>query len=59
MILREFNGYLYQVKRTAKEKARMWALLDKSLQIINRRMELEKTGDSCNNQAFPAGFTVS
>lgn len=40
--IEEFNGYLYQDKRTSKEKARMWALLDKSLQIINRHSELEK-----------------
>jgi len=38
----EFNGYLYQEKRTAKDKAKMWSLLDKSLQIINRHTELEK-----------------
>ncbi len=31
-----FNGYLYQEKRTAKDKAKMWSLLDKSLQIINK-----------------------
>ena len=40
--MEEFNGYLYQEKRTSKEKARMWALLDKSLQLINRHSELEK-----------------
>lgn len=40
--IEEFNGYLYQDKRTSKEKARMWALLDKSLRIINRHPELEK-----------------
>ena len=40
--IEEFNGYLYQDKRTSKEKARMWALQDKSLQIINRHPELEK-----------------
>ena len=40
--IEEFNGYLYQDKRTSKEKARMWALLDKSLQIINHHPELEK-----------------
>lgn len=40
--IEEFNGYLYQEKRTSKEKARMWALLDKSLQLINRHSELEK-----------------
>lgn len=38
----EFNSYLYQDKRTGKEKARMWVLLDKSLQIIKVHSELEK-----------------
>lgn len=37
-----FNEYLYQEKRTSKDKAKMWSLLDKSLQIINRFPELEK-----------------
>ena len=40
--IEEFNSYLYQDKRTAKQKARMWNLLDKSLQIIKRHTELEK-----------------
>lgn len=40
--IEEFNGYLYQDKRTAKEKARMWALLDESLQLINRHSDVEK-----------------
>lgn len=38
----EFNGYLYQDIRTAKDKAKMWSLLDKSLQIISHHPELEK-----------------
>lgn len=37
-----FNEYLYQDKRTAKDKAKMWSLLDKSLQIINKFPVLEK-----------------
>lgn len=37
-----FNGYLYQDKRSSKDKAKMWSLLDKSLQIINKHGELEK-----------------
>ncbi|NLD60950.1 type I restriction endonuclease subunit R [Candidatus Sumerlaeota bacterium] len=37
-----FNEYLYQDKRNAKDKAKMWSLLDKSLQIINKKTELEK-----------------
>lgn len=43
-----FNDYLYQDKRSTKDKAKMWALLDKSLQIINKepdlvRMEIRTT----------------
>lgn len=37
-----FNEYLYQDKRTAKDKAKMWSLLDKSLQLINKFPVLEK-----------------
>lgn len=37
-----FNEYLYLEKRTAKDKAKMWSLLDKSLQIINKFGPLEK-----------------
>ncbi len=41
--IESFNEYLYQEKRTAKDKAKMWSLLDKSLQIINKFGPLEKT----------------
>lgn len=37
-----FNEYLYLEKRTSKDKAKMWSLLDKSLQIINKFSQLEK-----------------
>lgn len=37
-----FNEYLYQDKRSSKDKAKMWSLLDKSLQIIKRYPELER-----------------
>ena len=37
-----FNDYLYQDKRSGNDKAKMWSLLDKSLQIINRHTDLEK-----------------
>ncbi len=40
--IEEFNGYLHQEKRLAKDKARMWSLLDKALQKINKYQELEK-----------------
>lgn len=38
----EFNEYLYRDKRLAKDKARMWALLDKSLKIVNKYSDIEK-----------------
>ena len=37
-----FNEYLYLDKRTSKQKAKMWSLLDKSLQIIKKFNQLEK-----------------
>ena len=37
-----FNEFLYQEKRTSKDKAKMWSLLDKTLQIINKHTELVK-----------------
>lgn len=37
-----FNEYLYLEKRTSKDKAKMWSLLDKALQIINKFSQLEK-----------------
>jgi type I restriction enzyme R subunit len=40
--INSFNEYLYQDKRSAKDKAKMWSLLDKSLQIINKYSNLEK-----------------
>lgn len=40
--INDFNEYLYQEKRSAKDKSKMWSLLDKSLQIINKYSDLEK-----------------
>ncbi|MFL8711773.1 type I restriction endonuclease subunit R [Clostridioides sp. GD02377] len=37
-----FNHFLYQQKRTSKDKAKMWSLLDKALQRINPLEEIEK-----------------
>ena len=37
-----FNEFLYQEKRSSKDKSKMWSLLDKSIQIINKFSELEK-----------------
>lgn len=37
-----FNEFLYQEKRTSKDKAKMWSLLDKALMLINTHSELVK-----------------
>ena len=37
-----FNEYLYRDKRLARDKAKMWSLLDKALKIINKYTDLEK-----------------
>lgn len=37
-----FNEYLYQDKRSARDKAKMWSLLDKSVKVINKFPEIEK-----------------
>lgn len=38
----EFNNLLYKDKRNSKDKEKMWALLDKSLRVINQNEELVK-----------------
>ena len=40
--IESFNEFLYQEKRSAKDKAKMWALLDKSLKAIYKFPDLEK-----------------
>ena len=40
--IESFNEYLYQDKRSARDKGKMWSLLDKSLKIINTFGEVEK-----------------
>lgn len=40
--IKVFNGYLYQDKRSSKDKGKMWSLLDKSVKVINTFNDLEK-----------------
>ncbi|MFV0519327.1 MAG: type I restriction endonuclease subunit R, partial [Lachnospirales bacterium] len=40
--IESFNEYLYQNKRSSRDKAKMWSLLDKSIKIINQFTEIEK-----------------
>lgn len=52
----EFNTYLYQPSRTAKDKQRMWALLDKSLKIIMKRPEKEQMEIEITMRRFLKGY---
>ena len=52
----EFNTYLYQPSRTAKDKQRMWALLDKSLKIIMKRPEKEQMEIKITMRRFLKGY---
>ena len=52
----EFNGYLYQKKRSSKDKQRMWSLLDKSLKIIVKRPEKEQFEIKKDIKSFLKGY---
>jgi type I restriction enzyme R subunit len=52
----EFNTYLYQPTRSAKDKQRMWALLDKSLKIIMKRPEKEQMEIKITMRRFLKGY---
>lgn len=41
-VIEEFNHYLYLEKRTSREKAKMWSLLDKSLRKIKAKNDIEQ-----------------
>lgn len=38
----EFNGYLYQAKRAARDKERMWNLLDVALKKVEKKSETDQ-----------------
>lgn len=52
----EFNRYLYQPKRSSKDKQRMWSLLDKSLKLINKRPDVEQLEIKKNVHKFLKGY---
>lgn len=52
----EFNGYLYQTKRSSKDKQCMWALLDKALKLIIRRPDVEQLEIKKNIHRFLRGY---
>ncbi|KSU64627.1 restriction endonuclease [[Bacillus] enclensis] len=51
-----FNTYLYQDKRTSKDKSKMWSLLDKSLREFDQKAELEKVEVRGTIKQFLKGY---
>lgn len=52
----EFNTYLYQPSRSAKDKQRMWALLDKALKLILKHPEKEQMEIKITMRRFLKGY---
>ncbi|MFS1516403.1 type I restriction endonuclease subunit R [Bacillus sp. SCS-151] len=52
-----FNTYLYQEKRTSKDKSKMWSLLDKSLREFDKKAELKKVEVRGTIKQFLKGYT--
>jgi len=52
----EFNSYLYKDNRTAKDKQRMWALLDSALKRIQKLPELKQMEIKITTRRFLKGY---
>ena len=52
----EFNEYLYQPSRSAKDKQRMWALLDKALKAVMKHSEKEQMEIRVTIRRFLKGY---
>ena len=52
----EFNTYLYKDNRTARDKQRMWSLLDGALKKITKRPELEQMEIKITIRRFLKGY---
>ena len=52
----EFNKYLYQPSRSAKDKQRMWALLDKALKAVMKHSEKEQMEIRVTIRRFLKGY---
>lgn len=52
----QFNSFLYQPKRTDKDKQKMWSLLDSALQRIKRKEENELKEIKKNMRRFLKGY---
>jgi type I restriction enzyme R subunit len=54
--IEEFNSFLYQSKRTSRDKQRMWALLDKALKKIEKHSEKEMQEIKITIKRFLKGY---
>ena len=54
--IEEFNTYLYQTKRSARDKQRMWALLDTAVRECNKRSEDEQRQIKKTIRRFLKGY---
>lgn len=52
----EFNTYLYKDNRTARDKQRMWSLLDGALKKITKRPELQQMEIKITIRRFLKGY---
>ena len=52
----EFNTYLYKDNRTARDKQRMWSLLDSALKKITKHPELEQMEIKITIRRFLKGY---
>lgn len=54
--IEEFNTFLYQLKRTARDKQKMWALLDNAVREFNKRNEDEQRQIKKTIRRFLKGY---
>ncbi|WP_249660873.1 type I restriction endonuclease subunit R [Lysinibacillus fusiformis] len=52
-----FSSYLYQEKRTSKDKSKMWSLLDKSRRAFEKKTHLERVEVRGTIARFLKGYT--
>lgn len=52
----EFNGYLYQAKRSARDKERMWNLLDVAVKKVEKKSETDQEAIVKTIRRFLKGY---
>ncbi|WP_249651001.1 hypothetical protein, partial [Lysinibacillus sp. D4A3_S15] len=51
------SSYLYQEKRTSKDKSKMWSLLDMSRRAFEKKTHLERVEERGTIARFLKGYT--